>query len=166
MQGKGKQFEDKVRQDLSRVEGVLALRLPDQWNGYRNSSNPCDFIVYKKPIMLFMEVKSRQKNLFNLCDFAQYPLLLSYSGIDGIYPIVVIWFIDYDMVLCFPITSIEKMRQDGLKSINVKKLDTYKDKHFYMEIPSIKRRIFMDSDYSCIFNYFWWYCAGYSYNFA
>lgn len=57
------------------------------------------------------------------------------------------WFIDYDKVICFPIESLEKMKQDGLKSINIKTYENYP----HIDIPSIKKRVFMDSDYTILF---------------
>ena len=35
------------------------------------------------------------------------------------------------------------MKSDGLKSININKLDDYN----YVEIPSVKKRTFLNSDY-------------------
>ena len=42
------------------------------------------------------------------------------------------------------------MKKDGLKSINIKTYETYE----HIDIPSIKRRVFMDSDYTIMFEKF------------
>lgn len=145
----GKQFEQKFKEDMLQIDGVDLLRLPDQFNGYKNSSNPCDFLVYKFPIKLYIELKCRYGNTFSLNDLSQYDKLLMRDSIKGVFPLAIIWFIDYDKVIAFPISSIKKMRDDGLKSINIK---TY-SKYEYFEIPSIKKRVFMDSDYKSLFQY-------------
>ncbi len=42
------------------------------------------------------------------------------------------------------------MKADDKKSVNVKMLD---DKSYnIIEIPSVKKRVFLDSDYSCLLN--------------
>ena len=40
------------------------------------------------------------------------------------------------------------MKNDGLKSINIKTTD--KKLYNIIEIPSVKKRVFMDSDYRCL----------------
>ena len=40
------------------------------------------------------------------------------------------------------------MKEDGLKSINIKTYEQYP----HIDIPSVKKRVFMDSDYSVIFD--------------
>ena len=53
-----------------------------------------------------------------------------------------------DRVIFAPIEQIKKMKEDKKKSINLKKED---DKVYNLiEVPSVKKRTFMTSDYSCI----------------
>ena len=59
---------------------------------------------------------------------------------------VVIWFIDHDRVIFVPLDTVTKMKQDGCKSVNINKLDGYD----YKEIPSSKKRVLMESDYSIL----------------
>ena len=40
------------------------------------------------------------------------------------------------------------MMKDGKKSINVKDIDTYR----IIDIPSVKKRVFLDSDYTVLFD--------------
>lgn len=56
--------------------------------------------------------------------------------------------IDHDQVVYLPVSTVTKMREDGCKSYNVKMVadKTYNIK----EIPSAKRRVFLDSDYSSL----------------
>lgn len=103
--------------------------------------------MYKYPVLLYLEAKSRYGNTFYLQDLTQYSKLIQHNNIKGVFPTVLIWFIDHDQVIAFPISSIKKMKEDGLKSINIKDYDKYP----HVKIPSIKKRIFMDSDYSVLF---------------
>lgn len=69
-------------------------------------------------------------------------------GIKGVRAGVVLWMIDYDKVIYLPVSAISKMMADGKKSFNIKMLD---DKSYNIyEIPSVKKRVFLDSDYSVL----------------
>ena len=51
--------------------------------------------------------------------------------------------------MCYvPISTITKMKEDDRKSVNVKYLDSHE--YNIIEIPSVKKRVFMDSDYRCL----------------
>lgn len=146
---RGKQFELKFREDFSKIPGSVVIRLPDQVSGYRcTSANVCDFYCYVKPTLFFVEVKSTSGNTYNFSDLRQYPLLSQYNDIPGLRRGVVIWFTEKDRVVYAPITTITKMMQDGKKSINIRTIDT--EEYDVVNIPSVKKRVFMDSDYSCL----------------
>ena len=66
------------------------------------------------------------------------------------HPLLVTWFVDHNKVLAFPITSVEQMENDGLKSIHI---DTYMN-YPHIDVPSVKKRVFMDSDYKCLLEYY------------
>ena len=59
-----------------------------------------------------------------------------------------IWFHERDTVLYVPLRTIEKMKNDGKKSVNVRTIET--EDYEYINIPSKKKRVFMDSDYSVL----------------
>ena len=61
---------------------------------------------------------------------------------------MLLWFVQHDKVCYVPIATFEKLKQDGKKSVNVKMLndDTYR----IIVIPSTKKRVFMDSDYTIL----------------
>lgn len=145
----GKAFEEKFKSDISKIDGVSVLRLPDQFNGYKNSSNISDFIVYKFPVIIYLELKCRYGNTFSINDLTQYDRLILEKGKKGVFPLVIVWFIDHDKVIAFPIETIEQMKKEGLKSINIKTYNNYD----CLEIPSIRKRVFMDSDYRYLFEY-------------
>ena len=145
---RGKQFENKFKEDWERCfPGSFDYRLVDQQSGYAGSSNPCDFINYDQPNLFLIETKSKQGNTFPWSDFPQYEKLHGYEekNISGMNIYLIVWFIDHDKVLGVPIKTVTKMMQDGLKSINVKKLDF--DKYPMLDLPSTKKRVFMDTDY-------------------
>ena len=59
-----------------------------------------------------------------------------------------IWFQDHNAVVYVPISAIDKMKQDGKKSVNMRKIA--EEPYDYVLIPSVQKRVFMDSDYSVL----------------
>jgi hypothetical protein len=56
--------------------------------------------------------------------------------------------IDHDVVVYLPTSTVTEMKANGEKSFNIKML---KDKLYnIIEIPSEKKRVFLDSDYSIL----------------
>lgn len=153
---RGKQWEDRFNKDfLKTINDSIVIRLPDQVSRYKgHSSNICDFICYKYPIMFLIECKTVKKNgTFSITSFSQYESLLVYKDIKGVAPYVIIWFQEYDKVLAVRINDIEKMKDDGKKSVNVKMLNN-DDKKLYniIDIPFIKKRVFLECDYNIVYD--------------
>ena len=142
----GKDFEQKFRHDFIKTfPNDFLLRLKDSTSRYKQSSkNPCDFIGHTHGTLFMLEVKCHYGNTFPFSDLPQYDELVEYVGLKDVKRCVVIWFIDHDKVIGAPIKEIEKMKKDGLKSINIK---TFKEYNI-VEFDSIKKRVFMDTDYS------------------
>ena len=88
----------------------------------------------------------QQKNL------TQYDKLIKKDGIKGVIAGVFIWFYEKDKVLFVPIGVCRQMMEDGEKSVNCKKFceNSYKKSYNIIDIPSKKKRTFMESDYSVI----------------
>ena len=147
----GKQFELKVREDLSKIDGISVDRLYDQTGKYYGVRNISDLIVYKYPLMTYMEVKSHKGNTFPIENLTQYDRLIEKKGIYGVNAGAIIWFIDHDEVLWVSIESFEQLKNDGAKSVNVLKTD--REKYNIFTVPSIKKRVYLDSDYSKLFEY-------------
>lgn len=125
-------------------------RLYDTTNGFKSIANISDFIGYSYPNLFFIECKTHLGHTFPLANLTQYDKLAAKVGIKGVRAGMVLWFIDHDRVCYVPISTITKMKADGKKSVNVKMLD---DKSYnIIEIPSVKKRVFLDSDYSCLLN--------------
>lgn len=110
------------------------------------SRNPCDFIAFYGGILYLIELKSHLGNTFPLANLTQYDKLAHYAGKPGVRAGMVIWFIDHDKVAYVPAREIGKMMADGKKSVNVKMLS--EKSYDILEVPSSKKRVFMDSDYS------------------
>ena len=141
-QNYGKAFENQFRQDIRRL-GMFIYRLPDQMSGYAGySKNPCDFFVYSKPNLFLLECKTVHGNTFPLSNFTQYELMKSYVNIQGVYGAVIIWFVDHDKIIYVPIEQVKQMKEEQKKSINIKDLDNIRI------VPAMKKRIFMQGDYS------------------
>lgn len=144
----GKKFETKFKLDFLKIKDATIDRLYDQVSEYKNLSNICDFIGYKEPNIYYLECKSHKGNTFPFQALRQYDALLSKVGVPGVRTGVVIWFIDHDRVIYVPIKTIEQMKKDNKKSVNITTIE--KDGYRFIEIPSIKKRVFLDSDYSVL----------------
>ena len=107
-----------------------------------------DFIGYKYPLFYILECKSIKGNTFPLSNLTQYDKLISYSGHEGIRVGVVLWMIDHDTVFYIPVSTFKKLKEDNKKSFSIK----YKgeDDYPHIIIPSVKKRTFLHSDYSCL----------------
>ena len=149
----GKQFEDKFKQDWNRTfPSSILIRLPDQQSKYYGSSrNPCDFILYVNWNFWMIECKTHKGNTFPWTKFPQYDLLkdIPFNDSLGSHGGVVLWMYEYDNAIFYlPIQTIKQMKKDGLKSFNVRLHDF--EKYPAIKIPSVKKRVFYDSDYSIL----------------
>ena len=146
---RGKQFEARFKQDWIRTIPDSSIdRIYDVVSGKKTISNVSDFIGFKKPNIFYLECKSTNDNTFNFAKLTQYDKLAAKVGIPGVRAGAVLWFVNHDRVVYVPISTITKMKEDGLKSVNIRKLSGSGYK-FY-EIPSVKLRVFLESDYSCL----------------
>lgn len=148
---KGKQFEGKFKEDFKKSfpKGTID-RLYDSVSGFKAISNISDFIGYNYPNIFYLECKSHEGNTFPWTALSQYDKLICKVGIKGVRVGVILWMIDHDTVVYLPISTITKMKQDGKKSFNIKMLNT--DEYKIYVVPSQKKRVFLDSDYSFLSN--------------
>lgn len=145
---RGKQFEGKVKEDLERLPDISLERLPDQMSGYRGSKNVCDYLMYRYPHFYYLECKTTNENTFPLAALSQYDELLARKGRRGVRSGVILWFVKHDKVVYVPIATFQRIKEAGLKSVNIKMLSS--DEYKIIVIPSVKKRVFMDSDYSIL----------------
>lgn len=142
----GKAWEQKIREDFLKVENSTIDRLFDSVSGYKSISNISDFIGYIYPNIFYLEAKSCKGNTFPLTRLTQYEKLKGKVGVPGVRSGVLLWFIEHDIVLYVPISTITSLLKDNKKSVNVKMAS---DGSYNVKIvPSTKRRIFLDCDYS------------------
>ena len=145
---RGKEFEAKLKSDfLSTVPNSTIDRLYDPVAGYVSISNICDFIGYSRPNIFYLEAKSHKGASLPFDNITQYDKLKDKVGIPGVRCGVVLWLYEKDIVMYIPISTIIKMKADGKKSVGLKALN---EGYNIKIIPSIKKRVFMDSDYSCL----------------
>lgn len=148
---KGKAWETKFMQDWKKsFPDTFIFRLKDQMTGYKEtSSNPCDFLCFPGNNKLFLvECKEHKGASIPFTAIPQYERLLSYKDLPGVYPGVMLWLSEKDVVLWVGVKEMEKMQNDGKKSIGLKMLD--KMDYKIIKIPSIKKRVFLESDYSVL----------------
>lgn len=149
---RGKKFEDVVRKAFEKVPGVSIDRLHDQTTGFKGSQNICDFIVYREPYEYYFECKSVHGNVLpfrNITD-TQWDGLLEKSKIEGVTAGIICWWIDKDVTRFIPIEVLQKMREDGKKSIH------YSWDHYFWgdytvnytmyQLKGKKKRVFFDYD--------------------
>ena len=148
---RGKQFEEKFKRDwLLTVPNSLCYRLYDVTNGYKSIVNACDFICYKQPFIYLIDCKSTQGNILPFNDIRQFEQMCKYYPIEGVKIGVMWWSIKNDKVVWIPISTLIQLKKDDKKSFNIKMLadNTY----YALNIPSYKKRVFLDSDYSYLIN--------------
>lgn len=146
---RGKEFENRFREDWKQsFPNSFLLRLPDQVSGYKNySKNICDFIAFTNNTLFLIECKTHAGASLPIANITQFDLIKQYVGIKGIRAGVILWLYEKDCVLYIPISTIIKLISEGKKSINPKLID---EGYNIKIIPSVKKRIFMTSDYSIL----------------
>lgn len=146
---KGKKFESRFQSDWERTVPKSTIdRIYDTQNYKKGVSNICDFFGFKKPCIYYLECKETKENTFNFAKLTQYNKLVEKIGIPGVRVGVVIWFSERDKVLYVPIKTIKKMKEDGLKSVNINNI--FDSSYRYIDIPSKKLSKYMESDYKCL----------------
>lgn len=144
---RGKQFEDRLREQFENLDNTFCLRLYDVTMGYSKINNPCDLVVYKNGTLNLFELKAIHGNCLNFKAHIrdnQWDKLLKYSKIPGVNAGIICWFIDLDLTYYIPIEELHfsKVALDK-KSFNAKS-----DEHFTKtyKIFGEKKRTFFDYD--------------------
>lgn len=147
---KGKIFEDKFKEDWKKCfRKTLVYRLVDQVSGFKTTSqNACDFLCFPGKKLFMIECKSHDGASIPFSAIPQYERLLEYKDFENVVPGIVIWFKEKDKIIWVDINTAEKIYNDGNKSIQLK---MFTDKTYDLkEIPSIKKRVYLEADYSYI----------------
>lgn len=151
---RGKQFEQCLKEAFQKVPNTTVVRLHDQTTGFAGGKNPCDFIIYHRPIMYAIECKSVHGNILpfsNITDY-QWSELLKFSEVEGMLAGVICWWIDKDVTMFLPIQIINDLRYNqGYKS--------YRFDWFHwnglqetIKIKGQKKRVFFEYDMEDFFN--------------
>ena len=143
---RGKQFEDKFKEDFKKIPESSIDRLYDVMSGYKSIKQIADFIGYLYPNIFYLECKSHAGASVPMRNITQYDHLKTKVGIKGVRSGIVLWLYDKDKVYYVPTKTITQMKNDGEKSIGLRHIEKYN----IIEIPSVKKRVFMDSDYSIL----------------
>lgn len=144
-QNYGKKFETLIRKALDIPEKAISIdRLPDPVGGYSGITNICDFTCYKFPFNYFLECKATHDNTLNFkhkITEDQWQGMLNKSKYFGCLAGVCVWFISYDVTVFVPIQELQRLKDEGKKSLNIKDLDT---DLIYFNIPGAKKRVYFD----------------------
>lgn len=149
----GKKWEEQFKLNWSKCfPGTFVFRLKDNMNGYKETSgNPCDFLCFPGNNKFFMiECKEHKGASIPFTAIPQYERLLQYKDCPNVYPGVMLWLSEKDLIMWISINEMEKMVKDGKKSIGIKMLED--SLYNIVVIPSEKKRVFLDADYSILVN--------------
>ena len=157
---RGKQFEEQVRAGFEKVPNTSVDRLIDPQNGFAGVRNICDFIVYHKPTQYYVECKSCYGNTLSIhsndpkkkygnITNNQWEGLLEKSKIPGVKAGVLIWFIDHDVTYWLDIRLLQKIKDDGYKSVKYyPEWATINSYNLWERIPGKKLRVLFDYDFT------------------
>ena len=98
--------------------------------------------------MYLLEIKSHEGNTFPFSAFRQYEEMIKYKDITGAVVGVILWLVTHEKVLYIPIETFIKIKEEDKKSYNIKMLGD--ENYTAYEIPSVKKRTFLTSDYSVL----------------
>jgi recombination protein U len=112
----GKTFESVCAIQLQE-QGFYVQRLYDQMSFLRGSKNPCDYIVYKYPYMVLMEMKTTagaSMPLKNISEFQMQSLNDAFlvKGVIGLY---IIWFYDKNITVAVFGDDIVKLNKKSIR---------------------------------------------------
>lgn len=157
MINRGKQFEDIIKHAFLKVRTVSIDRLHDQTTGFANSSNICDFIVYKEPYEYYIECKTVHGNTlpFHNISETQWNGMLDKIRIPGVRAGVICWWVDNDVTAFIPIELLNDLRNElGWKSVRYDYIDDYCNDNDELlvnrlkpiKINGKKKKVFYDYD--------------------
>lgn len=146
----GKKFEERFKIDwIKSFPHSTIVRLYDNVSGYLSISNISDFICYNYPNQYFIECKSHKGASIPFDKISQYKKMKSVVGRKGVRTGVVLWLYEKDVVYYIPISTITEMKNNGEKSVGIRSI---KEGYNIIQIPSIKLKVYMESDYSILSN--------------
>lgn len=134
----GKEAERKIQEWLDRPEdGYSFDRIPDQMTGQYGSKNICDFTCFRYPYMYYIESKATWEDRFDFSMITEYQHdhLLEKSAKSNVFGFIIVLFASYKRAFVLRIEDIDKLEKQGVKSLNIKKIDKWPIR--YKEIRTI-----------------------------
>lgn len=155
----GKKWEEKFKEGWNNTfPHTPLIRLVDQQSRYQGtSSNVSDFIAFNNHFLYLLECKETMDGTFGLFSinkktgekyytFRQYEKLLEYKDYKDTLAGVILWFSKYDEVVWVSIQEIEKMVNNGVKSIKYTYIKT--KEYELVQIPHTTPRKYPICDFS------------------
>lgn len=141
---RGKQFERVIRNCLEKIPRTSVDRIYDQTNGFKGSSNICDFIAYRYPNQFYFECKTVHGNVLPFSNISdnQWKGMLEKSDIGGVRAGVICWWVDKDVTKFLDIRLLSLLKDWGRKSVRY----DVTQPALIKEIRGKKKRIFFDYD--------------------
>ena len=142
---RGKEFENRLRQQFEKLPDTFVLRLYDVTMGYKNIDNPCDLMVYRNGTLNLFELKAIHGNTLNFKSHIrenQWNSLVKYDLYPGINAGIIVWFIDLDKTFFIPGYDLQYAREVMCK----KSFNATSDSNNVYEILGKKKRTFFDYD--------------------
>lgn len=145
---RGKDFEQVVRDSFEAVPDTTVYRLHDDMSGFKGVKNPCDFLIYHRPILYAIECKATNKQSLPFTNITEYQWseLLKMGDVDGVIAGVMCWYVNYDRTVFLPIEFLEMLKQNGAKSIRYDADDSH-----IIDIKGRKKRVFWEYDFNEFF---------------
>ena len=143
----GKRFESIVQKGLEQLSYVSIDRIRDPNSGYRNIRNFCDFMLYRKPNLYYLECKVVIGNTLNFksrISQDQWEGLYQKAAIEGVGAGILVWFIDHDVTYYFDIRLLHSLESQGANSINATALPLAPLRFF--QLNAKKKRVFFQYD--------------------
>lgn len=141
---RGKQFEGQVQEAFEKFKNISIDRMPDPMAGYKGVKNICDFQVYRRPLLYYIECKTTYENTLNFksnITKTQWEGLLEKSLISGVIAGILVWYIKKDFTTFVPIQWLEELRRDGAKSLHYTVA-----KEIGFELSGKKKRVLFEYD--------------------
>lgn len=145
---RGKDFEAVIKEAFEQIPDTHVYRIPDQMNKFYGSKNPCDFLIYHKPILYAIECKATNKPSLPFANISEYQWseLLKMSQVSGVVAGIICWYVNNDRTIFIPIQFLETLKQNGAKSIRYDADDLA-----IIEIQGKKKRVFWTYDMNSLF---------------
>ena len=143
----GKAAEAKIKEWLDRPEeGYSFDRIPDQMNGFYQSCNICDFILFKSPYMYYIESKATYSDRFDFSMISDYQKenLLKKSNIDHVYGCILVLFARYQKAFILNIKHIKQLEMNNKHSLNIKKISSWEIPYFEISTIANSRKKLLD----------------------